>query len=204
MEYWHDILTEKSWKVLQDINGKFDFVLIGGWATYLWTKSHKSRDIDVIIDFSTLEKLRTDYELRKNDNLKKYEIIIDEIEIDIYVPHYSQLTIPVEKVEKETTLIEGFRVARPEALLILKQGAHLEREHSEKGIKDELDIMSILLKTGFDFGKYHKLLSEYGLDIYQDRLIKLIKSFNRFDFFNLNPRQYKLKKHELLEKIRKK
>ena len=35
MEYWHDIQTEKSWRILQSMRGAFPFVLIGGWAVYL-------------------------------------------------------------------------------------------------------------------------------------------------------------------------
>ncbi len=46
MEYWHNLMTEKSWKILQGLKGKFSFVLIGGWATYLWTRSLKSKVIN--------------------------------------------------------------------------------------------------------------------------------------------------------------
>lgn len=204
MEYWHEMLTEKSWKVLQGIREKFSFILIGGWATYLWTRSHKSKDIDIIIDFSTLEKLKTEYELRKNDSLKKYEIMIEEIDIDIYVPYYSKLTLPIEDIKKEVTTIESFKVVKPEVLLILKQGSHLERNHSEKGAKDTLDIMSLLLNTDLDFSKYRRLLAKHNLENYYNKLTSLIKSFDRFDIFGLNPRQYKLKKNKLLEKLKEK
>src|SRR3989338_3965005 len=109
MEYWHDLITERSWKILQEIKGKFDFVLIGGWATYLWARSLKSKDIDIVIDFSVLEKLKKEYSLSKNDNLRKYEINMGEIDIDIYVPYYSQLAVPAEDIKKESAVIEGFR-----------------------------------------------------------------------------------------------
>jgi hypothetical protein len=36
-EFYHDLITEKSLKVLQDLKKKFDFILIGGWAIYLYT-----------------------------------------------------------------------------------------------------------------------------------------------------------------------
>ena len=83
MEYWSTIITEKSWDVLQRIKKEFDFVLIGGWATYLWTKGHKSKDIDIIIDFKELDKLKLNYNLNKNDSLKKYEIKTEGIDIDV-------------------------------------------------------------------------------------------------------------------------
>ena len=86
MEYWNIIITEKSWRILQKIRKEINFVLIGGWAAYLWTKSHKSKDIDIVVDFKELYNLKFNYNLKKNDALKKYEITVDEVDIDIYVP----------------------------------------------------------------------------------------------------------------------
>ena len=56
MEFWNSALTEKSWKVLLQLKEKnFDFVVIGGWAAYLWTSLHKSKDVDIAVkDFNDL------------------------------------------------------------------------------------------------------------------------------------------------------
>ena len=54
MEYYHDLVTQKSWEELQQLRKIIDFVLIGGWATYLYTKTLKSKDIDIIKTLSTL------------------------------------------------------------------------------------------------------------------------------------------------------
>ena len=51
MAYYHDIITQKSWEELKTLNKKVKFVLIGGWATYLYTKELKSKDIDILINF---------------------------------------------------------------------------------------------------------------------------------------------------------
>ena len=89
----------------------FRFIIIGGWAAYLWTKQHKSKDIDVIIpDYETLSFLKKKYVLNKNDNLKKYEVKFEEIDLDIYVPHYSTLALPVQDALKNTSFVEGFEV----------------------------------------------------------------------------------------------
>src|SRR3989344_5022962 len=49
MEFWNSVLTEKSWKLLQELKKeKFRFIVIGGWAAYLWTKQHKSKEIEVV------------------------------------------------------------------------------------------------------------------------------------------------------------
>ena len=107
MPYYHDLITEKSWRILQNLRRAYDFILIGGWAVYLYTHGLKSRDIDFICDYKTLEKLRNDYDLVKNDRLRKYEIHIGEFDIDIYVPFFSDLGIPVEDLQNIASGISG-------------------------------------------------------------------------------------------------
>jgi hypothetical protein len=101
VNYWHTLLTEKNWKVLQRIKKEFDFILIGGWAIYLYSRMHKSKGIDIIVD----EKLR------------KYEIKVDEIDIDIYVPFYSRLTIPAEELIKHVLPFRVLRLCSPNIFL---------------------------------------------------------------------------------------
>lgn len=198
-EYWHDIQTEKSWTILQEIKGKFPFILIGGWAVYLWTKSQKSKDIDIIVDLRTLASLKKNYDLRKNEIMRKYEIKMNEIDIDIYVKHYSKLAVPIENVE--ATKIEGFAVAKPEFLLALKQAAELARGESEKGEKDRIDIMNMLLKCDIDFGEYSEILGKSSNEFIA-RLISIVKAFSEPHYFGMNPRQLKLAKQGILGKIR--
>ena len=50
MQYYHDIITEKSFEFLQELKKKFNFVLIGGWAVFLYARTLKSKDIDIIVD----------------------------------------------------------------------------------------------------------------------------------------------------------
>ncbi|MEK6887372.1 MAG: hypothetical protein AABX14_00330 [Candidatus Aenigmatarchaeota archaeon] len=197
-EFWHDIQTEKSWKILQKMKDKFPFVLIGGWAVYLWTLAQKSKDIDIIVDIKTLAGLKKNYDLRKNEIMKKYEIKMDEIDIDIYVDHYSQLGIPIEDVE--TTKIEGFEVAKPEFLLALKQTAEISRKESNKGEKDRIDIFGMLLKCDIDFKKYTKILG--GRNDFMERLIYIIKTFDEPNYFGMNPRQLKIAKGDIIKKIK--
>ena len=202
-EYWHDIVTEKSWNILKGLTGKFDFILIGGWAAYLWSRGLKSMDIDIIVDFSNLDKLKKEYDLRKNDSLKKYEIKIEEIDIDIYIPYYSKLTIPAEDILKEKAEnIEGFSVISKEMLLLLKQGAEQERGMSEKGEKDRFDIFGLLLYCDINYKKYYQLLNKYGKESYFGRLISLIKNFREYKYFEMTPRQFRLKKEEILKKLK--
>ncbi|MFH1592139.1 MAG: hypothetical protein ABIB47_02100 [Candidatus Woesearchaeota archaeon] len=201
MEYWNDLIVERSWKILWKLKGKFEFILIGGWANYLWTKKFKSKDIDIIVNFETLAKLKKYYDLKKNENLKRYEIRIDEVDIDIYVAFYSKLTIPLELVRK--TKIEGFDVIQIEDLLVLNQGAEIDRKESEKGEKDRLDVLSLLFYCDVDFEKYCEILKKIKKENYSDLLIRIIKNFKEYRYFEMTPRELKQKKEELLRKLKK-
>jgi len=202
MEYWNEIITGKSWNVLQKIKKEIDFALIGGWAAYLWTKAHKSKDIDIVIDYKELGKLKSNYRLNKNDDLKKYEIEIEDIDIDIYLPFYSELPL-IKNIEKYAVKVEGFKVVKPEALLVLKQAAEIARGNTEKGMKDKIDIMDLLLKCQIDFPQYKKILEKEKLTKFKDRLIGIITKFDELKYINLNPRQFKLKKEEIIKNLKK-
>ncbi|MEK6828072.1 MAG: hypothetical protein AABX78_01865 [Nanoarchaeota archaeon] len=201
MEYWNTIITEKSWQVLQKIRKEIDFVLIGGWAAYLWAKSHKSKDIDIVVDYKELNKLKLNYNLKKNDNLKKYEIKVDEIDVDIYIPFYSELPT-IDKIKDYAAIVEGFKVVKPEALLILKQAAEASRSNTEKGLKDRIDIMDLLLKCSIDFAEYINLTEKEKLNNFKRRLLDIVSKFNEPKYLDLNPRQFKLKRGELIKKIK--
>ena len=202
MDFWNNTLTEKSWNIMLGLKG-FDFVVIGGWAAYLWTKMHKSKDVDIVIkNFEDLDKLRKKYTLVKNDNLKKYEIKIEEIDNDIYVPFFSKLAIPAEDIANYTTKIQNFEVVKPEVLLILKQGAELDREKSVKGEKDRIDIATLLFNVEIDFKEYFNLLKKYKIEHFYERLKKIILNFKDIKYVEMSPRELKIKKKEIMEKMR--
>lgn len=200
MTYYHDLITEKSWKILQDLKRQYRFILIGGWAVYLYTKALKSRDIDFICDYEELQKLKAKFDLIKNERLKKYEIHMGEFDVDIYVPFYSELAIPVEDLLKMTKLIEGFAILTPEALCILKQKAYLDRAGSSKGEKDRLDILA-LLKNGLDFKEYTALINKYRLDTYPSDLKKLLAETHEAPELGLQEHAFARLKKEVMGKL---
>jgi hypothetical protein len=180
VEYWPELLTKASWEKLQELRDEIgDFVVIGGWAVYLWTNMHKSKDIDVIVDFKALQKLKERYELAKNQNLKKYEVKFDKFDIDIYVPHFSVFAIPVnDLMEHFTTKVRGFDVLEPEALLVLKQTAEIDRKGSIKGEKDSIDICTLIIRAPFKVSKYAQILKKYGLEDYAGELKRVLSDFD--------------------------
>ncbi len=205
-EFWHESLTEESWKELQRLSKEVELIAIGGWSVWLWTKQHKSRDIDILVGFDELAKLNGKYVLEKNERLKKYEIKMVGFDVDVYIPFYSKLALPVEELSKEKVKIEGINTISCEALLILKQGAEIERRNTLKGQKDLIDILTLLLYTPFDFNKYFGLLKKNKKEEFAKELITEITQFNPAQaerYLGVSFTQFGKKKKEILEKIKK-
>ncbi|MEM3593051.1 MAG: hypothetical protein QXW80_00300 [Candidatus Micrarchaeia archaeon] len=206
MEFWSELLTKASWEKLIQLSKEIRFTLIGGWAAYLWTGLHKSKDIDIIVDYEDLLKLQQTYRLEKNDRLKKYEIKFDKFDIDIYLPGYSNLAIPAEDVIKNySTKIEGINTIIPEALLILKQGAEIERRNTVKGKKDAIDILTLLIHAPFNLKRYNELLSKYKKQNYIEELATVIKNFDDRDikYLSIDFITFKKWKSKMLEELKR-
>ncbi len=197
MSFWNDAVVDRSYKILQKLKERYDFVLIGGWAVWLYTRSAKSRDIDIIVDFEGLEKLRGEMPLRKNERLRKYEVTVEGISIDVYVPYYSLLIVPPEEIMRRTRVIEGFKVPEPEVLLALKQQAELERSPSIKGLKDRIDILALL--SFVDLEKYISIVGREYLKRLRSIVVSADEEFRYLGY--RNPREVKKLRRELLERI---
>ncbi|MBU2635281.1 hypothetical protein KJ841_02300 [Patescibacteria group bacterium] len=200
MEYYQNLITEKSFKVLQNMKRKYKFILIGGWAVFLYTHSLKSKDIDLIIEYEELEKLKKEFNLNKNDRLKKYEIIVDEIDIDLYLPFYSNPGIKAEEIKNYLNSLEGFSVPKPEILLTLKQKAYSKRLGSPKGEKDKIDIIG-LLSLDLDFKLYKKILKKYNMENYAKDLKNLLNLTTEVPELKLNQFKYSKLKKKVLKQL---
>ena len=186
---WRDEVVERSWHVLGELESLADFVLIGGWGVYLWTKKLKSRDIDIYIDqenFYTLqsELLQRDYALKRNVRLMKFEALIGDVEVDIYTPFMSKLAVPCLDVfnERLYSLIERFKVAIPEVLLLLKAQAAQQRWHAEKGMKDRVDIISLLKFADIKRELLERMLRKYDKHHTLRDVIKRAISESRIEY----------------------
>lgn len=188
-EFYHNIVTAKSFELLQSMKKQFNFVLIGGWAVFLYSHALKSKDIDIIIDYPELAKLKEQYQVAKNDRLKKYELKQDETDIDIYLPHYSALGIDVEKIAQNAVLREGFLVPELETLFMLKSFAWKSRRGSAKGQKDELDIFSLAKLSEFDWIKYSRYVQAHQFSKYHNEFVELLKTARDIDELNINEQQ---------------
>lgn len=200
-EFYHNLITEKSFEVLQGLRRKFDFVLIGGWAVFLYTKALKSKDIDIVLDYSGLAKIKKEFGVSKNERLKKYETKIDEISIDIYLPYFSELGFPIEDIKSYCRSLEGFVVPWPEVMLILKADVLTERSGTTKGRKDLLDIFSLLEKTKIDWKIYRRLIKEYGFEQLRGELKKAVLQQTRLAEIGLTNHKIAKLKEKVLKNI---
>jgi len=201
MQYYHDLITQKSWLLLQNLKKKYDFVLIGGWAVYLYSRGLKSKDIDLILDYPELEKLKEEFPVTKNDRLRKYEARLEETEIDIYLPYYSDLGLSVEEIVKLTIQIEGFKIPQAEVLVLLKAKALSERKNSVKGRKDLIDLVSLFSLESFDFETLKQNTKDYKVENFLGIVATEIKNINRIDELDLNVHKMAAFKRKILPQL---
>ncbi len=199
-QFWHDNITEKSFTVLKELKNRFDFILIGGWAIYFWSKKMKSKDIDIVVDFSQLGEIQKKYNLEKNTRLHKYEARLEEFDIDIYLPHYSKIGFPLEKLPDYTQNLEGFKVPQVEILLFLKLYAYSERQNSAKGEKDKIDIIGLLDSVEINWAKFKNISKTYNKNL--PSLLKLIlENTRKIEELGLNDSQMSKLKKQILKHL---
>lgn len=185
-QFYHSIVTEKSFQLLLELKKNYKFILIGGWAVFFYTNALKSKDIDLIAGYDELGKLKEKFVVHKNERLKKYEIKLDEFDIDIYLPHYSDLGVDIRGVEETATAREGFILPKLEILFMLKLYAWQSRRGSIKGQKDELDIFSLAFLKEFDWKDYLGLVEKFRFGEYNQTFIALLESVKNIDELGLN------------------
>lgn len=199
--FYQEIITEKSWIILQKLKKEIDFILIGGWAVYLYSHNLKSKDIDIVIDYNGLYTLRKNYELSRNESLKKYEIKKEGIDIDIYLPYYSDVGFPLEEISKYVQSTEGFKVPKPEVFLITKLKAYQSRKASIKGQKDKIDIISLIFLEDFDFAFFQNILEKYNLKEHKNIIEKILKESAEVKELGLSRHFFSKKKKMILNKL---
>ncbi len=199
MEFWNSEITETSWKTLKRLKGEVRFILIGGWAVYLYTHLEKSKGIDIIVDYDALKSLNELYELNKNQKLSKYQIKLGDLDIDVYVPYYSKLSVPPEDIIASSRSVEGFMLPSPEMLLVLKLGALNARRASIKGQKDAVDILGLLLYSDLDKNLVKSLCAKYRVNT--DAIKDAVKNVDddTLAYLNTNRHHFSKARKQLIE-----
>ena len=200
MEFWNSDITGESWNQLISLSKKYKFVLIGGWAIYMYTKLQKSRDIDMVVDYVQTRPLFADFQMRNNPSLRKYEIKFQKFNVDVYTPFYSRLSVSPQDLLNNYRVIENIMVPRVEEMLILKPGAFYDRKSSMKGQKDRVDIAGLVFYSTVDYSRLRVLLNQYKKESYMDLLLDAVGNIDRhlLPYLNLNESTYsKIRKRTL-------
>jgi len=157
---WPEKVMLESLEVLNRLKAiGIPSVVIGGWAVYLMTRYHMSRDLDLIIEEKDLWKLRSfviaEGGTSKAPGLNKYGYRLGSVDMDVYTEEKGDiLPSPTEILgQRRYVDIEGFRVVEPEILFLLKLRAAGERSGGLKGLKDRCDLISLLNSGKIDLGK---------------------------------------------------
>lgn len=200
-QFYHGSITDKSFQLLTELKKQYRFILIGGWAVFVYTRSLKSKDIDIILDYGELGKLRKEFLVEKNERLKKYEIKTGEFDIDVYVAHYSDLGLDADIIREMAVAREGFLVPPPELLFILKLYAWHHRRGSMKGRKDELDIVSLARLPEFNWHRYLGWVKEHHFEEFHHNAIALFKKTTSVPELSFNEQQASRWKKQIFQKM---
>ncbi len=201
MKFWHDAITDKSFYTLQSLRKEFDFVVIGGWAVFLYAKTLKSKDIDIIVDLETMAKLKTEFDVIKNERLKKYEIKFDGFDLDIYMLFWSEIGLPLDYILQKSLSLEGFRLPAKEILLVLKLFTYKQRKGNLKGKKDALDIISLLSCSPTNFQELSEICNKFNLDYLKNELVELLNSIVEVEELEMNQKSFADLKKKVLTYI---
>lgn len=149
--------TSDQWVELWAGIGKIanDFpkiVFIGGIAVYLHVRRRLltdgfieySHDGDFLISIADFNDLRSQYVVTANRRLNKNQLIERGIDFDVYVEERNGLRVKYEDAQHWSDEVNGIRIACAEHLLLLKLDAYADRRGSQKGDKDERDVIRLM------------------------------------------------------------
>ncbi len=156
-------------------------VVIGGWAVYLLTRYHMSRDVDLIMEQRDLWKLRSlvisEGGTEKAPGLARYGYRLGQVDLDVYTEEKGELVpSPAEILTRRRFVdIEGFHVVEPEILLILKLRAAVERSGGLKGFKDRCDVLALVGGGIVDLDRFAAECRRLGQVEYISRLLRVVE-----------------------------
>lgn len=126
-------------------------VFIGGVAVYLHAVNSRradlvevSHDADVMVSMADLSSLRDEVEVVSNRRLGKHQVVVDGVEVDVYVERQNSLAVPYDELFAWADSYGTMRVAAVEHLFVLKLVAHECRQGSAKGDKDARDLVRLV------------------------------------------------------------
>jgi uncharacterized protein YerC len=160
------------------------FVVIGGWAVYLFTHYHMSRDLDLIMEQKDLWKLRSfvisQGGTEKAPGLSKYGYKLGQVDMDVYTEEKGDIIpSPGEILSSRRFIeVERYRVVEPEILLLLKVRAATDRAAGLKGLKDRCDVISLLNSGRIDLDKFAAESRRHAQADAVNRVLRIVEMAN--------------------------
>jgi len=187
MQFWNEEQTKKSRELLNMLASSVDFVLIGGWAVYMYIRQQMSLDVDLAITYNSLEYFRK-YGINDYKGMKVKCSIVNGVYVDLFIEDFSDKDLPVHvsTILKEYNIIEGIKVVDKELLLLLKLWGYF-RADEQKIRKDMLDVLGLMLYGDIDLKKFKAYIDEYkvpkrrSVDVLLEYLDKEVQVENFID-----------------------
>ena len=157
-QFWNEEQTQNSRNLLNRLSKEMDFVLIGGWAVFMYAKQQMSLDVDIALAYDRLEYFRR-YGIEDYKNVRIKYSIIDGTYVDLFVEDFSDkdMPFPVKTILDNYLTIEGIKVVDRELLLILKLWRYF-RADQQKIRKDMLDVIALLLYGDINLSRFKELV----------------------------------------------
>jgi len=187
MQFWNEEQTKKSRELLNMLASSVDFVLIGGWAVYMYIRQQMSLGVDLAITYNSLEYFRK-YGINDYKDMKVKYSIVNGVYVDLFIEDFSDkdLPVPVSTILKEYNIIEGIKVVDKELLLLLKLWGYF-RADEQKIRKDMLDVLGLMLYGDIDLKKFKAYIDAYkvpkrrSVDVLLEYLDKRVQVENFID-----------------------
>ncbi|MCW6159899.1 MAG: hypothetical protein LVQ95_02305 [Candidatus Micrarchaeales archaeon] len=162
-QFWNEEKTNESMAVLNSLKRSVDFVLIGGWAVYMYTNAQKSEDVDIALDYSQLGFFKK-YGVGEYERMRIKYSKIGNVVVDLFIPEFtdSDLPVPVSVILRDCVLVNGIKVVRKELLLLLKLWAYFGND-AIKLRKDEIDVATLLFYTDINLKAFKRYIDEYKI-----------------------------------------
>lgn len=162
---FYNELAGKSQIVLRILSIDADFVLIGGWAVHAYVGLQRSLDIDIAIDYKSLDYFRSRGMQKKDVGINMNYVVIDGITVDLFIPEFTDkdLPFPVNVILSNYIKIDNIKVVKREFLLILKLWGYFGGEETKLN-KDIIDVVSLLFYGDINLKEVKRLNEKYNLE----------------------------------------
>lgn len=204
IQFWNEENTRGSFDVLRGLVGKVNFVLIGGWAVFYYTRQQRSLDIDIAIGYDSVEHFMG-YGVNQYEGMLIKYATVNGIVVDLFIEGFADkdLPVPVSEIMQHYITLEGIKVVEKELLLLLKTWGYF-RADEVKHHKDVIDAVSLLFFADIDLQKVRQYIERYnipknkGADIMLEYLDMAVRFLPNLD---LTEHEYQVRKEELKAKI---